>query len=143
MNKKIIMSVIVCVLLVMSIGIGIGVSIEAINASKSEVSTSKLKNIFGGELNQGTYTVGKDLEEGVYIFEYTATADEDDYMSYDYITVTTAGSKGIMSIFAGTKHDSVGGWNYEKASEGVAKSHMILHKGDVIDVDTDYGEWSY
>jgi hypothetical protein len=148
MNKKIIVGAIIGAVMVMCAGVGIGVGINANKTSDSELSvakesskastsseTSTLKNITGGKLYEGTYTVGQDLKEGVYTFKYATTFSEHDYISLDYLRITNAGSKKVNTM--------LGGWNFEKASNGDAISHINLHNGDVVNVSAKYGEWTY
>ncbi|MQQ80261.1 zinc-ribbon domain-containing protein [Lactococcus lactis] len=101
------------------------------------------QNVKGGLLSAGVYTVGSDLKEGVYTFKYTATASKRDYWSNDYLYITNAGSQGKEETLGGTKYDlRFGGYDYDSASKGMT-GHVTLKKGDVISVESSYGNWTY
>lgn len=114
---------------------------KEIAASKKELPT--YATIKGGELLQGTYTVGSDLKEGVYDIKYTSSVGEDTYWSNDYLSITRAGSEGKSETLGGTKFDErIGGFSYEVASKGT-QGHFTLKKGDTIKVDSQFGKWTY
>ncbi|MDR2832244.1 MAG: hypothetical protein LBV67_00850 [Streptococcaceae bacterium] len=116
------------------------IEIEVEN-SKKKLPTYKA--VKGGDVHTGTYTVGQDLQEGVYDFNYKTTKSEGDYSSNDYLWVTRAGSKGTQETWGGKKFDErFGSFDYSVASKG-GTGHITLHKGDVVTVDESHGNWTY
>lgn len=106
--------------------------------------TKNYKNITGGSLSAGTYTVGHDLEPGIYDFVYTTNMSEDDYWGNDYLWITRSGSEGKNETLGGDKFDDrYGAFDYSLASSGSAKCHVTLNEGDTVKVDSEDGQWSY
>lgn len=115
---------------------------------KNEIKAENKKlptynKIKGGELLAGTYTVGSDLKEGIYDLKYSPSVGKDKYWSNDYIYVTHSGSEGVQSTLGGSKFDErIGGFNYEVASKG-GSGHFTLKKGDKVEVQSEFGNWTY
>ena len=110
---------------------------------KNEPANITAAENHGISLPGGRYTIGEDLPAGKYLFIYKTNQSDSDYWSNDYLWITYAGSEGNNETWGGDKYDDrVGDVNYEEAYEG--KSYYFnLHDGDMIRVDSGYGEWTY
>ena len=117
------------------------------NASNQDNSDNKGKSsnvITGGSLVAGIYTVGSDLQPGIYDFTYTTSIPEEDYWGNDYLWITRSGSEGKSETLGGDKFDErYGDFDYSMASTGAAKCHVTLKEGDTVRVDADEGQWTY
>ena len=96
----------------------------------------------GFALPGGRYTIGEDLPAGKYLFIYKTTM-ESGYWTNDYLWITYAGSEGSNETWGGDKYDDrVGSVQYEDALIGKS-FYFNLHDGDMLLVDSDFGEWTY
>ena len=97
----------------------------------------------GKELPGGSYLVGEDIAAGKYNFTYTTEMTEDDYWSNDYFYITRAGSEGTEETLGGTKFDErFGSVEYNSAKAG-KNFYANLKKGDKLQVNSEYGNWTY
>lgn len=96
-----------------------------------EKKVKPLKQISNVTLAVGEYTVGQDLEPGIYTFKYKLKKDA---WGGDYIYVTHKGSEGTEETLGGTKFDMrvEGKNNNEKVS-------IKLVAGDKVYVDGSSG----
>ena len=96
----------------------------------------------GFALPGGRYTIGEDLPAGKYLFIYKTTM-ESGYWTNDYLWITYAGSEGTNETFGGDRYDDrVGSVRHEDALAGKS-FYFNLHDGDVLLVDSEFGEWTY
>lgn len=96
----------------------------------------------GFSLPGGRYVVGEDLPAGKYLFTYQTTM-ESDYWTNDYLWITYAGSEGKNETWGGDHYDDrVGSVKYEEALVGKS-FYFNLHDGDMLRVDSEFGEWTY
>ena len=68
---------------------------------------------------------------------------EDDYWSNDYFYITRAGSEGKEETLGGTKIDErFGSVDYDSAAAGKT-FYANLKKDDKLEVDSEFGTWTY
>lgn len=106
---------------------------------KAQIESQKkkikpVKDIYNVSLAAGTYTVGTDLEPGIYHFTYNLKDPEDTWG--DYIYVTFANSEGSDKTLGGTKFD----YRTEADIDGEQVS-IKLDAGSKVTVEAEYGNW--
>lgn len=93
-----------------------------------------LSDIYDASLAAGTYTVGTDLEPGIYHFTYKLRDPDEDWG--DYLYVINAGSDGAEETLGGTKFD------YRIGAENDGEEISIkLDAGSKVTVTSEYGMW--
>ena len=106
---------------------------------QKEIEVEKTK----GKLPGGIYIVGEDISAGKYDFTYTTKMSKDDYWENDYFYITRSGSEGENETLGGTKYDErFGSVDYKAAKKG-KNFFANLKDGDKIEVNSDFGTWSY
>ena len=110
---------------------------------KTEAVTLTAPENHGIPMPGGRYIVGEDIPAGKYLFVYKTNLSDLDYMGFDYLWVTYAGSEGKNETFGGDFYDDrVGSVQYKDACAGKS-FYFNLHEGDSLLVDSEYGEWTY
>lgn len=119
----------------------------ALSSSKAELSKinaqiekqnkkiEPLKDIYDFSLVAGKYTVGIDLEPGIYHFTYTLKDPNESWG--DYLYITYADSNGTNETLGGTEFD----YRIEAEDDGEQVS-IKLDTGSTLFVETDYGNWN-
>ena len=106
----------------------------AIEAQEKKVKP--LKDIYSKSLAPGDYTVGEDLEAGIYHFTYNLGSKDD--WGGDYIYVIHKGSKGKEKTLGGTKFD----FRVEGSDDGEQVSIKLTYV-DKVHVDNSMGgQWN-
>ena len=151
MILAVVLAVIIGVVIVICTGLGVLGDMEGNHSEKTydsyenSADSGDIQTIEnqGVALAGGRYVVGEDLSAGKYTIIYKTNLSKDDYWTIDYLWITYKGSEGANETLGGDKFDDrYGGITYDDAIIGKS-FFVILHDGDTLKVDNQYGEWTY